>query len=82
MESQDRWQETGESLIGNFKFENFNQAFGFITQIALLAEKMNHHPTIENTYNKVKITLTTHDEGNKVTDKDRKMKSDIDSFIE
>ena len=46
-----------------FKFENFVHAFGFMSKIALMAEKMNHHPEWKNVYNKVEITLTTHDKG-------------------
>ena len=46
-----------------FKFSDFKQAFSFMTSIAMKAEQINHHPEWENVYNKVKITLTTHDKG-------------------
>lgn len=58
-------------LVANLEFDNFVTAFSFMTQVAIWAEKMNHHPTLVNTYNKVEIRLTTHDEGNKITDKDQ-----------
>ena len=46
-----------------FKFDTFIEAFGFISKVALLSEKMNHHPNLQNSYNQVKIELTTHDIG-------------------
>ena len=52
-----------EAVKKNFKFSDFKQAFSFMTIIALKAEQMSHHPEWENVYNKVKITLTTHDAG-------------------
>ena len=52
-----------EAVEKHFKFSDFKHAFSFMTMIALKAEQMNHHPEWENVYNKVKITLTTHDAG-------------------
>jgi 4a-hydroxytetrahydrobiopterin dehydratase len=60
------WKKTEdgrEAYEKNFKFSDFKQAFSFMTFIALKAEQLNHHPEWENVYNKVKITLTTHDIG-------------------
>ncbi|MGN6516367.1 MAG: 4a-hydroxytetrahydrobiopterin dehydratase [Rhizomicrobium sp.] len=59
------WKETrgGEAIARNFKFKDFNEAFGFMTRVALLADKMNHHPEWFNVYNKVDVTLSTHDAG-------------------
>jgi len=57
-------------LIGHFKFDNFSIAFSFMTQVALLSEKMNHHPDWSNCWNKVDIRLSTHDAGNVITQKD------------
>ena len=55
------WRETGEGLEAEFKFKDFVEAFAFMTKVASLAEEQQHHPEWSNVYNKVKITLTTHD---------------------
>ncbi|HSC61651.1 MAG TPA: 4a-hydroxytetrahydrobiopterin dehydratase [Rhizomicrobium sp.] len=59
------WKEAkgGEAITKNFKFADFNEAFGFMTRVALLADKMDHHPEWFNVYNKVEVTLSTHDAG-------------------
>ncbi len=75
------WQEENNQLIKTFTFTNFIEAFGFMTKAAFLAEKMNHHPEWTNVYNKVIIRLSTHDAGNTVTDKDRKLAEAIDKLI-
>ncbi len=58
-----KWEVQENKIIRLFKFDNFVDAFGFMTQVAILSEKMNHHPEWSNVYSKVKIELTTHDEG-------------------
>lgn len=55
--------ERGGSITRDFKFLDFNEAFGFMARVALLAEQHNHHPEWSNVYNRVSITLTTHDAG-------------------
>lgn len=72
------WKEENNQLKRSFQFTNFIEAFGFMTKVALSAEKMNHHPNWSNVYNKVDITLCTHDEGNTITEKDRKLANEID----
>lgn len=62
-ELQNDWINRNDEISRNFIFEDFIQAFSFMTSIAMLAEKLNHHPTWNNTYNKVSITLSTHDVG-------------------
>ena len=60
------WEQTGEgknAYYKLFKFVDFKQAFSFMTAVAMKAEQINHHPEWENVYNKVTITLTTHDKG-------------------
>lgn len=65
------WTESDNSLHATFRFRNFAEAFAFMTEVALLAEKRNHHPNWSNVWNTVDIRLNTHDAGNVVTDKDR-----------
>jgi 4a-hydroxytetrahydrobiopterin dehydratase len=67
------WKEDNNQLQASFKFKDFVEAFSFMTEVAFLAEKMNHHPSWHNVYNTVSISLNTHDAGNIVTDKDRKL---------
>jgi len=74
------WTEENNRLIRSFQFSNFIEAFGFMTKVAFVAEKMNHHPTWSNTYNKVDIALCTHDSGDTVTEKDRKLSAEIDKI--
>tara|TARA_R110000751_G_scaffold7942_12_gene32284 strand:+ start:4583 stop:4891 length:309 start_codon:yes stop_codon:yes gene_type:complete len=70
----------GLSIQKTFKFKDFNQAFGFMTRIALKADKMDHHPEWFNVYNKVDITLTTHDVGG-VSQKDIKLAAFADDVV-
>lgn len=74
------WQEENNQLTRTFEFRDFSEAFAFMTRVALIAEKMDHHPTWTNTYNKVWFRLSTHDAGNTVTDKDRKLAETIDQI--
>lgn len=75
------WKEEKNQLTRDFEFANFIEAFGFMTKVALIAEKKNHHPTWTNTYNKLTISLSTHSVGNVVTDKDRSMATEIDAVF-
>lgn len=72
--------EGQSALVKEFSFKNFVQAWGFMSSVALLAEKMDHHPDWSNVYNRVSIRLSTHDAGNKITDKDRKLAAEIDKL--
>ncbi len=75
------WKEEDNKLKRDFEFDDFVQAFSFLTKVALEAEKAQHHPEIFNVYNQVTITLSTHDEGNKVTQKDRDLAAAIDKLV-
>ena len=74
------WKEENNKLTRTFTFKDFTEAFGFMTKVAIEAEKMNHHPTWTNTWNKVSFELSTHDAGNRVTELDRKLASAIDKL--
>ena len=75
------WTEENKKLQRSFQFKNFSEAFAFMARVALAAEKMNHHPDWSNIYNKVDIKLYTHDAGNTVTEKDRKLAKVIDGIV-
>ena len=74
------WKEENNQLKRSFQFANFIEAFGFMSKVALIAEKMNHHPNWCNVYNTVDIALCTHDAGNAITEKDRKLAAAIDKI--
>lgn len=75
------WKEEDNKLKKTFHFTDFVEAFGFMSQVAILAEKMNHHPNWSNVYNTVSFELNTHDAGNVVTDKDYDLAAAIDKLI-
>ena len=74
------WKEENNTLYRKFEFKNFSEAFAFMTRVALAAEKMDHHPLWTNVYNKVEVWLNTHDAGDIVTEKDRKLSAIIDKL--
>jgi 4a-hydroxytetrahydrobiopterin dehydratase len=74
------WKEENNQLKRSFQFTNFIEAFGFMSKVALIAEKMNHHPNWSNVYNTVDIALCTHDAANTITEKDRKLAAAIDKI--
>lgn len=74
------WKEKNNTLHKKFKFQDFSEAFAFMSRVALASEKMNHHPKWTNEYNIVEIWLSTHDAGDIVTDKDHKLAEKIDKF--
>ena len=75
------WTETNNTLYRKFVFRDFSEAFAFMTRVALAAEKMNHHPLWTNVYNTVEIWFSTHDAGNTVTEKDKKLAEKIDALL-
>lgn len=70
----------GDAIERKFEFDDFSQAFGFMARVALIAEKRDHHPEWFNVYNKVEITLTTHDAGG-LSLRDVKMARKIDALL-
>lgn len=76
------WQEQDNRLTRTFSFKNFSEAFSFMTRVAMLAEQQAHHPNWSNVWNIVKIELTTHDAGNTITEKDRRLAAAIDNLID
>lgn len=77
----DGWKldRDGEAMRKVFEFADFNEAWGFMNRVALIAEKKDHHPEWFNVYNKVDITLTTHDAGG-LSDRDLKMAKAIEAL--
>ena len=75
------WKKTNNTLYKKVEFKDFSAAFAFMTRVALEAEKMDHHPLWTNVYNKVEIWLSTHDAGDIVTDKDKKLAKKIDALL-
>lgn len=79
--STSTWTIENGKLSRTFKFKDFSEAFAFMTRVALLAEKQNHHPDWTNVYNTVHIALNTHDAGGAVTEKDHKLAAAIDRLL-
>ncbi|WP_138477670.1 4a-hydroxytetrahydrobiopterin dehydratase [Dyadobacter bucti] len=76
------WKEEDNKLKRSFTFKDFKGAFAFMTEVAETVDQMDHHPFWTNSYNKVSIELNTHDAGDKVTEKDRKLAAAIDVIFE
>jgi len=74
------WKHKDDKIHRSFSFDDFRAALGFIIQVGFLAEEQMHHPEIFNVYNNVKISLTTHDAGDKVTEKDMKLAEAIEKL--
>ncbi len=75
------WNEKNNKLTAKFRFKDFSEAFAFMTRVAILAEKYDHHPYWTNVYNEVTIELSTHDAGDVVTEKDRQLAIEIDKLF-
>lgn len=75
------WETKENTLYRLFRFNNFSEAFAFMTRVALLAEQQGHHPRWTNVYNTVEIWLCTHDAGNTITEKDVRLAKSIDALF-
>lgn len=76
------WKEENQVLIRTFTFATFEDAMQFMQDATPFISKTDHHPTWSNTYNRVEVKLTTHDAGNKVTEKDRELAKYLDKLVE
>lgn len=74
------WKEENHVLSKTFTFPSFEDAMRFMQQAALFISELDHHPTWTNTYNRVEVQLTTHDVGNKITQKDRDLAKSLDAL--
>ena len=72
------WKEEDNKLKKSFTFDDFTAAFAFMTKVAAVVDELDHHPWWCNVYNKVNFELTTHDAGDKVTEKDKTLANRID----
>jgi len=75
------WKAANNKLTCSFEFKDFAEAFAFMTAVAAVAEKMNHHPTWTNVYNKVDITLFTHNANDTITENDLLLAKEIDMIF-
>jgi 4a-hydroxytetrahydrobiopterin dehydratase len=82
LKNRTMWQETNNKLYKKFQFKDFSEAFAFMTRVAIEAEKMNHHPEWKNVWNTVEFWLSTHDAGDIVTEKDKKLANKIDALLQ
>ena len=76
------WIEKNNTLTRTFRFKDFVEAFGFMTEVAFHAERLGHHPNWSNVWNTVDFQLNTHDAGNIVTEKDHALAAAIDAVFE
>jgi len=74
------WTFTDDSLQKTFTFKNFRESISFLVRVGFSAEELNHHPEIFNVYNRVSLTLRTHDAGDKVTERDVQLAQAIERF--
>ena len=81
MSMAENWIEQSDRLSRAFRFSDFSEAFAFMTRVAMEAEKMDHHPSWSNVWNRVEIHLSTHDAGDVVTEKDRELARRIDAIF-
>jgi 4a-hydroxytetrahydrobiopterin dehydratase len=75
------WIEEHDKLTRSFEFKDFVEAFGFLSQVAVLSEKQDHHAELFNIYNRVTISMNTHDAGNKVTERDHRLAAAINGLL-
>lgn len=75
------WKEENQVLVKTFTFANFEEAMQFMQDAVPYISELDHHPTWSNTYNRVEVKLTTHDAGNKITEKDHNLAKYLDKLV-
>ena len=75
------WEWANDKLVKAFRFQGFREAMSFLVRVSYEAEQRNHHPEIFNCYDRVTLSLNTHDAGGKVTEKDFDLAKAIDSLL-
>jgi 4a-hydroxytetrahydrobiopterin dehydratase len=76
-----RWKVVRDALEQTFEFADFSEALGFIVRVGVEAERINHHPEIANVWNRVTLRLTTHDAGNKISERDFALAKAVQSLV-
>lgn len=79
LDAQPGWEKADSTITRTYEFADFNESMGFVTRVGIAAEKANHHPDIDIRWNKVTLTLSTHDEGG-LTEKDFDLAGKADGF--
>jgi 4a-hydroxytetrahydrobiopterin dehydratase len=82
MANNPAWTVSGETLVGNWKFNDFAALRAVVTQVCDLADELNHHPTVTYGYNTLQIETTTHDAGNTITEKDVELAGRVSEMLE
>lgn len=80
LDSLDGWSRSGDTITREFEFADFVDAIGFIAKVGVLAERKNHHPELNNVYNRVRVGLSTHDAGG-ITDLDISLAREINERV-
>ncbi|MEM8557913.1 MAG: 4a-hydroxytetrahydrobiopterin dehydratase [Bacteroidota bacterium] len=75
------WTRDGDALLRRLEFSDFRAAVSFIVRMAFYAEQHNHHPDLRNVYNRIELRLTTHDAGNRITERDVQLAKAIERFV-
>jgi len=78
---KDEWSVAGDRLEKEFEFKDFAEALEFINELAVICEQQSHHPEINWTYNKVRLSLYTHGANDSITEKDLKLSKEIDEIL-
>lgn len=81
LDSLPGWSLVDDALVKGFTFSDFSEALAFIVRVGIEAEKAVHHPDLRNVYNRVEIRLSTHDAGNRVTQKDAVLAKNIERLV-